>query len=336
MKRSLLGPRNVHIGWKCFIVALASLLVSVAGQQLRGVPFARVPHYIPEIVGAAVVYFGIAMVSTIRMHGPAGVFMGVIVAAVCGGLGAYQNHEDRVALGKQRDSKMLIADSSPHARPAPRTIDQPTPRERLKIPEGDPSAPAGSLVPIRLPSDVTVELPRNWTTLTDNCRTTIDTAARSMAARDGVLDASSDLKFAATLFDDAGQATALFNVRYYPDQKLSQSDAETMSASELLDLDTLVRTSIEQAGRGHFTVTSWRGTERRTINGIICFVSEYTRTGADARSPFCARLVRVFNAANSHTLTVSYRTSDEPLLRPICDRIISSLRHGNTTAPRGR
>jgi len=37
--------------------------------------------------------------------------------------------------------------------------------------------------------------------------------------------------------------------------------------------------------------------------------------------------VRVFNGGKSFTMTVSYRENQEYLLRPICDRIISSLRN---------
>ena len=60
---------------------------------------------------------------------------------------------------------------------------------------------------------------------------------------------------------------------------------------------------------------------------MTAFVTEYKRSPIKSNGNFKVRLVRVFNGGKSFTLTVSYREDKEYVLRPICDRIISSLRN---------
>ena len=84
---------------------------------------------------------------------------------------------------------------------------------------------ADNFVKITLPKKVSVELPRNWTALSRNLRITLDSTVQSVTEQIGFFDASSDLNFAANYFEDNGKTAAIFNIRYYPDLKLSQQDA---------------------------------------------------------------------------------------------------------------
>lgn len=185
---------------------------------------------------------------------------------------------------------------------------------------------ANNFLPIRLPYDVQIELPRNWEVLSKNQRITIDSAVQSRNERAGIFDASSELNFAANYYDEAGKPAGILNVRYYPDLDVSQAEARAAGPTDIHELDSAIRESMMKAGQiTGFSVLEWNGTVKQVINGATAFVTEYRRSALKNNGTFNVRLVRIFNGTKSFTLTVSYREDREYLLRPICDRIISSL-----------
>ena len=186
---------------------------------------------------------------------------------------------------------------------------------------------ANNFVQIKLPKKVTVELPKNWTALSRNQRVTLESTVQSLNERIGLFDASSDLNFGANYFEDTGKVAAIFNIRYYPNLELSQVDAAEATANDIHDLDAVIQKGMEKASIGLSSIIEWRGTKRQTINGATVFISEYTRTPIQNNGEFCARLVRVFRKADSYTITISYRLPQELLLRPICDRVIASIKN---------
>lgn len=189
-----------------------------------------------------------------------------------------------------------------------------------------PAWAANNFIVVQLPQGVQVELPRNWEALSNNQRITLDSTVQSRLERTGDFDASSDLNFAANYYDDAGKVAALMNVRYYPDMDVTQRDSRDAGPADIEELDRALRANLDKAGKEFgFTVLAWKGTRKQVINGTVAFVTEYRRSPIK-NGNFVVRLIRVLNGPRSFTLTVSYRESDEFLLRPICDRIISSLR----------
>lgn len=184
-----------------------------------------------------------------------------------------------------------------------------------------------NFVLVTLPHGVQIELPRNWQVLSENQRITIDSSVQSRAELAGeVFDASSDLNFGANYYDDAGKTAAIMNVRYYPNLEISQAEAHASGIADISELDSAMHDSMLEAGQiNGFTVLEWSGTSKQEINGITALVTEYKRSSVYNGSNFKVRLVRVFNKEKSFTMTVSYREDHEHLLRPICDRIISSL-----------
>lgn len=187
---------------------------------------------------------------------------------------------------------------------------------------------ANNFIPIRLPHDVQIELPRNWSVLSENKLITLDSAVQSRLELGGMLDFSHDLNFGANHYNDAGNVDALMNVRYYQNLEVLQTDARAAGQSDILELDSVLREAMVKASRiSDFSVIAWNGTSKQVINGVTAFVTEYKRSPLKNGSNVIVRLVRVFNGGKSITLTVSYHEDQEYLLRPICDRIISSLRN---------
>jgi len=185
-----------------------------------------------------------------------------------------------------------------------------------------------NFVPVRLPHGGYVELPRNWEVLSENQRITLDSWLQSRNESASIFDASSDFSFAANHYDETGKTDAIMNVRYYPDSSVTQADARTASETDIRALDTELRDGILQASKIYgFSILTWHGTFRQEINGVTVFITEYGRSPLKNNGNFKIRLARVFRGGDSFTLTVSYREDQEFLLRPICNRIISSLRN---------
>jgi hypothetical protein len=188
---------------------------------------------------------------------------------------------------------------------------------------------ASNFVPIKLPHKVQIEIPRNWKVFSANLRTTLDATVQALSERAGVFDASSDLKFAANYMDEGGRTAALLNVRYYPDLKLTQANARAAGQAEIHELDAGLRDTVaKDLPSIGLTMLAWNGTRKEVINGAVAFITEYKRPAMQGDGTFRVRLVRIYNAGKSFTLTVSYRDDSAFFMQPICDRIISSLRIG--------
>ena len=182
-----------------------------------------------------------------------------------------------------------------------------------------------NFVTIQLPETVTVDLPRNWVIISSNKRITLDTWVESTFDSNNLPDIDSNLPFAANYYVD-GITAGIINVRYYPTIIISQQDAKSVTAADIRFFDQELKESmISSMGKIGMNITSWEGTEKRTINGITALVTEYHRESLRGSGIFRVRLVRVFAGTRSFTLTVSYLESQSIFLKNITDRIISSL-----------
>lgn len=184
----------------------------------------------------------------------------------------------------------------------------------------------GNFVSVSLPKDVTVEIPKNWSVLSNNQRITLDSWVQAKRELSGNSDQSSELSFAANYYDDQGTIAAMFNIRYYPEMKATQDESRSATAADTKTLDDALQGQVVSAlNQFGMRVLKWMGTTKQSINGIVAFVTEYRRTGTREGTPFRVRLVKVANASRSFTITVSYREDQEDLLRAICDRVIQSI-----------
>ncbi|MGI8923455.1 MAG: hypothetical protein ACR2HJ_05355 [Fimbriimonadales bacterium] len=185
----------------------------------------------------------------------------------------------------------------------------------------------GNFVTVKLPRGVSVELPKNWIVLSSNQRITLDTYVESALDLSGTEQEPSELPFAANLYDDRGRTIGIVNIRYYPQLELTQSDARATTASETQELDSVSKAQmIAEMPTFNLRVNSWLGTTKSEINGVTAFITEYRRAAKGVAGDFRVRLVRVFSAERSFTLTVSYAETSAIPIRPIADRIIASLR----------
>ena len=185
----------------------------------------------------------------------------------------------------------------------------------------------GNFLPVSLPKGVTIELPRNWSVLSNNLRITLDSFVQAKRELAGAVYPSSDLNFAANYYDERGKTAALFNIRYYPEQTLTQAESLAATTADTKELDNGIHNNVVAAEQLiGMRLLSWLGTTKQTINGTVAFVTEYRRAAIREGAPVCVRLVLVLNAGRTFTVTISYHEDQEFLLKPICDRIIQSIR----------
>ena len=179
---------------------------------------------------------------------------------------------------------------------------------------------------VKLPRSVTVMLPFNWKVVSDNQRATIGAFVESAIEKTGMLNATSEYAFGANLFDDAGKVSSMMNIRYYPELPVGQDLVTEFTAVDVLDIDKMLEKSIRAGGQSAgYQILQWRGTRKVVVNGYTMLLSEYKRGPLKNNGNFVVRLARILNGPKSFTITVSYREDDEIFLRPIGDKIISSI-----------
>lgn len=251
--------------------------------------------------------------------------LGRMAGTAAGAEALRKAHEARAANARPR------AEADVAVAPSPTT----TKVQQLTAPDSGKSGPDATssekrysnFATLPLPKGVTVELPKNWVALTDNQRVTLDSLIEAKQDLAGITRPESDLPFAANYMDDSRNVAAMFNVRFYPKGEWTQDFVRGLTHEEIGELDNGTRAETEASMKTTgIQLLEWKGTARREINGLSALVVEYRRKGARPGTTFCVRLVRVINAGRSFTVTVSYREDSEQLLRPICDRIIESIR----------
>lgn len=175
---------------------------------------------------------------------------------------------------------------------------------------------------VRVNGSVVIDVPENWTVFSDNQRLKLSEYVDSQISD----NPAADLNFAANYyFHDA--AIAAVNTRFYPYQTITQKEVQAFSAIEIKELDLQIREGISKSLQPTgLTILTWFDTRRMEINGISVLLSEYRRSHP-ADFVYVVRLVRVLDAHQSFTLTVSYREDYEKSLRPVADKIILSLKN---------
>jgi hypothetical protein len=188
-------------------------------------------------------------------------------------------------------------------------------------------AAEGPFVTVSLPMGVSIELPRNWQVISENTRITVDAYVASIIPE----DYDSELQFAAVLYNEREETIGILNARYFQDS-VTQSEVRKLGEKDVKLADKKIRAVIEGVSKkANIRIVEWKGTSKRVINGLETLMTEYRRASIVGAEPFRVRHVRVLNAKNSFTLTISYRVDAEIALGPISDRMISSLRQ---TKPR--
>ncbi len=197
----------------------------------------------------------------------------------------------------------------------------------LATPEGRLPQTTDSFVTVTLPHGVSVEVPGTWVVHSNNQPVTRDSSLPSRLDLSRVSFDHPRPPFEANLSDETGHTIGMVSARYFPHLDLSQADARAISTGELhqldVELEKEVRRGVADAG---MSLTSWRGTTRKDLNGLRVLVSEYHLHSKDVQGDFRVRVFHVWADQRSFTLTVSYWEPQARLSEPVADRIVGSLR----------
>jgi TPR repeat protein len=187
--------------------------------------------------------------------------------------------------------------------------------------------PSTNFITIKLPRNITIELPKNWIILDEDRRITLDSAVESMLDLSGrVQNKDWLLPFAANYYEN-NRTNALVNLRYYPSYILTQSDLKQLSQRDIESIDKALKNTLTSSSKDFgYSIVSWKKTVRKKIGDMSVLVTEYKRTPLNKDSGlFRVRLIRIIDGSDSFTLTVSYDTDNEILMKPITGKIIQSL-----------
>lgn len=192
------------------------------------------------------------------------------------------------------------------------------------------SGAGSAFTKVMLPKNVSIDIPTNWTVMSDGRRTTLAAWKESILEAKKLSDAENEMPFSAS-YDEDGITVASITVRYYPSLDTTLMEADSGGASFVEALDKEVRESfVSGLEVGGGKSVSWTGTKKRTINGSVYFVTDSRfrppRTdGSQSVNVSISVLVRHINASKSFTIILAYREDRALFLGPICDKIINSI-----------
>ncbi|MCO5274960.1 MAG: hypothetical protein M9900_08580 [Flavobacteriales bacterium] len=182
------------------------------------------------------------------------------------------------------------------------------------------------LITVNLPEGVTVSIPSNWVRFTKPSRESLNDMVVDSLGRYGLTYTPSDLSFAANLYNNEGVVVAMFNIRYYPYQTVTQKEIMSLSRIELSEYDKLLQSEIEEGAiQMKRTVPTWAGSKKIMVHDYCTLLSEYKRPSPNG-GIFYVRLQRVMDADKSFTITVSYREDAGLDVKNVADGILKSLR----------
>jgi hypothetical protein len=186
-----------------------------------------------------------------------------------------------------------------------------------------PAWSASNFIRVPLGNGASIEIPKNWIVLSGDQRMTIDTFVEAK----GYKKTESSLAFAANLYDNQHETMALINVRFYPDNPITQVEARQVTASDLKEFDVEMKKAAEIPLKAMgLRMENWFGSKMQVINGLFVLVHEHQYSGVRDHGLTRVRGLRVWRSPRSFTVTISYRERDAVMLLPIVDYMTSSLR----------
>lgn len=153
----------------------------------------------------------------------------------------------------------------------------------------------------------------------------IDTATEALIDLSGRDPINYNKPFAANYYIK-NKAVSLVNITYYPYMEFNQQDVYTSTPEEIKDFDDYLREEYEAVYQLQgSSIEEWHGTTLIDLNGLLVFRTSFLRDGVGKGKPSVVTFIRVFDDAESFTVTLNYQKDLEYFLKPITEKIISSI-----------
>ena len=177
---------------------------------------------------------------------------------------------------------------------------------------------ASSFSTVQLPQEISFQMPKNWVVLSGNKTITLDAFLESV-----IPNAISDIKFQANLKNNKAQPIAQVQV-YYWSSEYGQFDIKYFSDADVATYDQDMRVNLtNEVTMFGGEITSWLS--KMNINRLNVLKSEYSRSSKLISGHFRVQVLRVYCGENSFSFVVSYHEEELLPLRPIINKIVSTL-----------
>ena len=182
--------------------------------------------------------------------------------------------------------------------------------------------PASNFVKVKIPNNASVEIPRNWYILDGNQRMTLDAYNESVGR-------ISITKLTAVL-TNLDEVVAKLDVTHSLKGGITQREAKNLTQSQIKQFDNDARKEFaDQIQRINASLLEWKGTTKRTVGmkemGLVILVSECKAGPIEGTGNLYFYIVIVYNGKDSFAIYLTYLEDFRTVLKPICERIISSI-----------
>lgn len=122
------------------------------------------------------------------------------------------------------------------------------------------------------------------------------------------------------------KSVAQMNVRFYPNQTLTQGQVAAMTSEDVAAFDSALHQGLlHAAAQSGFRVEVWTGTSLEKIAGLNMFVTRYTRTSGGDDPQSKVSMFRVLDGPHSFTLTTSYALDAAEETKVEADKIAETI-----------
>lgn len=193
-----------------------------------------------------------------------------------------------------------------------------------------PAYAKSNFITVHLPLGISIDIPRNWEILNNDQLITLDTTVESQLDLSRLQKDTSNLSFAA-YHSDGNIEDAKVIVRYYPNTQVFQEEIRKYGSKEIQEFDNAIKQSIFNAAKlSGDTILSWGGTRKQDISDHAALITEYRRPPfSGQQGSVTVQLFRVFDGTKTFSITISYNDLRAVIYRPICERIVSTIRIRN-------
>jgi len=185
---------------------------------------------------------------------------------------------------------------------------------------------------ILLPHAISLDVPTSWIGFSPTVKAQIDAATQAAADLSGL---ESDVRQLQQLLDIRQPLTnsyARLILSVGIGERLTQSQVKTLSISDLRELESEYKSSIEAMTRQmSLRIIEWHPIKTREINGKTYFLIRYTRSSPTPGQTTYVEMYQLHDTDKSLNFSMEYRSADKVLWDVVCRRSLNSLRVGKQT-----
>lgn len=187
------------------------------------------------------------------------------------------------------------------------------------------TAERGNFISLRLPTGVSVDVPRTWTVLDSDGRVLIETSVQAIFDLSRLpLVAGKPLILARS----PAPTYASMNLVVSPGPTETQAELKGLSVAQIRAEDELTREAIKvMSTHAGWRLVEWLGTRRETLDKHLALLSEYRRQ-FPGKPIVRVQIYAVPLGTESLALTLEYREDERGLWYPVIARIHKSFRVG--------